>query len=72
MMDINNKFEEYGLHINKDKTKSFYNKVFNGIKPPRKTFQYLGIKLRANGKSFDAVGVEKIAHQNVRKLAFIS
>ena len=59
MKDIIDIFDSYGLNLNKDKTKSFYRPVGNGIKKPVKTFKYLGIKLRSNGKSYDAVGIEK-------------
>ena len=57
MDDIIHMFEEYGLNINSDKTKSFYNNVSYNIKQ-QKTFKYLGINVRANGKSYDKLGYE--------------
>ena len=58
MGDIIYMFEEYGLNINSDKTKTlFYNNVSYNIKQ-QKTFKYLRINVRANDKSYDKLGSE--------------
>ena len=57
MADIIGIFVKYVLKVNVNKTKSWYNNVSNGIKMV-KTYKYLGIKLRANGKSYDTIGIE--------------
>ena len=58
MKSIIDIFSAFGLNINTKKTHSFYRGVGNGCVAARKTFKYLGLKVRANGKSFDTVGVE--------------
>ena len=71
MKDIINIFDKFCLTISKEKTKCFYNNVHNDIKHV-KTFKYLGIKLRASGKTFDKIGVEKKLYENTKKLKNIS
>lgn len=72
MKSIIDTFEAYGLYINKKKTKSFYHPVANGIGKNVKTFKYLGLRVRSNGKSFDTIGVEDNVKKSVAKLRWIS
>ena len=71
MKSIIDIFEAFGLYINKKKTKTFYHSVANGCGKNVKTFKYLGLRVRSNGKSFDTVGVEDNMKKSVAKLRWI-
>ena len=72
MKSIIDTFGAFGLNLNTKKTQSFYHGVSNGCGPAKKTFKYLGLKVRANGKSFDTIGVEEKIKQSIKKLRWIS
>ena len=59
MRSIIDIFSAFGLNINTKKTHSFYCGVANGCGAAKKTFKYLGLRVRANGKSFNTLGVEE-------------
>ena len=63
--------EKEGFTVNKKKTKCFYNYIGNKVYKV-KTFKYLGYKLRANGKPFNKIDMEKDLLTYTKKLRFIA